>query len=84
MDYRIETSQKVKIQNVVETNYDTCKNVQLYMYTYDIKKITCPLPKKQDYIAIQVCRKKQDNRKSSQNSTDLYTITCTSGLDKPF
>lgn len=54
------------------------------MYIYDIKKITCPLPKKQDNLAIQVCRKKQDNRKSSQNSTDLYTITCTNGLDKPF
>lgn len=55
------------------------------MYIYDIKKkITCPLPKKQDNLAIQVCRKKQDNRKSSQNSTYLYTITFTSGLDKPF
>lgn len=32
------------------------------MYIYDIKKITCPLPKKQDNLAIQVCRKKQDNR----------------------
>lgn len=47
---------------------------------YDIRKITCPLPKKQDNLAIQVCRKKQDNRKLSQNSTDL----CTSGLGKPF
>lgn len=54
------------------------------IYIWYKKKITCPLPKKQDNLAIQVCRKKQDNRKSSQNSTDLYTITCTSGLDKPF
>lgn len=57
MDYRIETLQKVKIQNVVETNYDTCKNVQLYMYIYDIKKITCPLPKKQDNLAFKYVEK---------------------------